>query len=299
MDDELFRPFRPKKTNTRQMKSHAKETHRNLLFVSHIFFLYGLDLGLLNRPRCVLFCFMRTFCIFYNIYSLIVLLFTICTTDYSYMTLPIMKIYIVLYVSSVTKILLWFIINMFKKQLRYLFLKIKKQQIHFQIEFSNLFHVFTIFWPSIMQIIFFIAEILPFNRITYKNFIDGYSFHLLDSSKYNSYYFYYVMTFIWVAFSKTFVICVILLYILICSHFKKVIMKYTVENMEISLSKRVSNERVASRFHKYESVLNTMKMFESIMKVPIFLSFSFSVVEAFYGMLTLMKTKEINKKKLH
>lgn len=94
----------------------------------------------------------------------------------------------------------------------------------------------------------------------------------------------------------TFVIYVILLYILICSHFKKVIMKYTVENMEISFSKRVSNERVASRFHKYESVLNTIIMFEPIMRVPIFLSFSFSVVEAFYGMLTLMKIKEINQK---
>lgn len=114
-------------------------------------------------------------------------------------------------------------------------------------------------------------------------------FNFINSSKCNCYYLYYGFSFVWVAFSSTFVSSIFLLYILICSHFEKVLLKYSVKNMEIHFSNTVSYYTIASRFYIYDSIQNIMKLFESTMTIPIFICFTSSSFEAFYGMLMLIK----------
>lgn len=290
MNAALFLPAQQKETNVRQVKARKKQSHTNLIYVSYIFIIYGLDLDLYDKKsrfKCMMLHFMKLFNIFFNMYVLVLVMFMLFKLNYQIVYEP--KLFISTFVLNLSGNVSWFVINKFKEKISYLFQKMKKQETNFQMENSTFLNAFTILWPITMQLIYFYVQIFPISESKYNESINVYFFNFINSSKCDCYYLYYGITFIFIGFSSTLISCTILLYILICIHFEKVLLTFSVKNTEINFSKRVSHNSVLSRFYIYDSILNTMKLFESTMTIPIFICFFSSSFDAFYGMLLLIK----------
>lgn len=250
--------------------------------------IYGIDLSFSNRSRVIrtLLWFARKCIILLYIYTFAVVLYQMYRVEYRKLNL---KEFISKCASFLSGIIFWCIINKSKTELRYLFQMMRKQEIDFNIKNSIYFDIFSILWPIIIQITFLFIHAFDFNHMNYIYFTDMFLFNFYDSSKYNCYYLYYIIKFTRVAISKTFVSCAILLNITICNHILKVLLKYFATNIEIISSKQISTEIVASRFLIYDSILNTIREFESLMSTSIFIILTFNSLEAFHGMLILLQ----------
>lgn len=126
MNAALFLPAQQKQTNRRHVKGRKKLSHTHWTFVSHIFILYGLDLGLYKKTRfkSILLRFMRICSIFFNLYSLVFLLSMLFKMNYR--DVNYQKLLISSYVFNLSGNVSWFIINKFKEKISYLFQKMKK-----------------------------------------------------------------------------------------------------------------------------------------------------------------------------
>lgn len=288
MNFTLFKKNHSSETNMNHETSHNKRSHSQFVIVSYIFMIYGIDLNCLNRSRVVLnlLWFVRKFFTLFYIYTFVAVLYKLYRVQDIKLNL---KEQIAKCASCLTGVIFWCIINNSKTKLRYLFQLMKNQEIDFKINNSIYFNIFSILWPTLIQITFVIIHTFDFNQINYIHSTDNFLYNLFDLSECNYYYLYYIIKFTRVAFSKTLVSCAILLYITICNHFEKVLLKYFATNIEIISSKKISNDIVASRFLIYDSILDTMRQFESLMSTSIFITFMFNAVETFHGMLILLQ----------
>ena len=279
-----FQTDQMKKPKMKHERSSKKESCSQFELVSYIFLFYGIDFNFLNKSRikCGSLWFIRKFVVLFHIYSWDVMALSLYESYYQNdrsKNLKKMAAQACLLLSAIT---LWHIINRRRKDICYLFEFVEKQKKDFQIANTVYINIFSVLWPTFTQII-------TFKHSANITFFDIHFFYFLDSSTCNCNFLFHAITFTWTALCKTFVSCAVILYTVTCDHFQNVLLKYSDTNtVQISL-KNNSNDAVTLRLCIYESIKKYIKKFESIMSFPIFITFMFSVTEAFYGMLMVFK----------
>ena len=282
MISTLFQTNQLKKFNMRHERSSKKESYSQFAIIYYIFLLYGIDLNIFNKSRmkCVLLWFIKKFIVLFHIYSCAVMAISLYQSYYQSVKSENLKRMVARACLLLSAIFLWHIINRRRRDLSYLFIFVEKQKIDFQIANAFYINMFSVLWPIL-------SYIITYRYNTPTNLMDIYFFYFIDSSACNCHFLYYAIAFVWIALCKTFASCVVILHVVICNHFQKVILKYRNTNLELRSFKSNSNEAVTSRLCIYESIIQNIKKSESIMTFPIFITFIFSVIEAFYGMLML------------
>lgn len=185
--------------------------------------------------------------------------------------------------------ILWFYMWKSKGKISCLIQTMLTQENAYQLHLSNSFDIFSVSMVVVMQSLFYLPNIYPNSEVKYKSYIRSLFLGFVDTDDGSFYSFYIVITFLYTSLTKTFVISVLLLYVVFCKHIQKALLKYVATNEEICLSAKYCNTTVISRFRCYNSLLRSAKSFQSAMSVPVSIVFSYKVVETFYGLLILMK----------